>query len=164
MTEPKRSLVAGISSLAEAGALFAGDVAGLEVIIQDPEKLRRETRAEVVWDDAEERRYRDWVREKVQQNQEADFEELREEETFRNKLRDETEKRKTVEVREMICGCLASTGVLTCRCGGRTSKRGSGGRSTRGGGWGGPWSGTPRGRERPRRPPDTTPGSGGRRS
>ena len=164
MAEPKRSLVAGISSLAEAGALFAGDVAGLEVIIQDPEKLRRETRAEVVWDDAEERRYRDWVREKVQQNQEADFEELREEETFRNKLRDETEKRKTAEVREMICGRLASTGVLTCRCGGRTSKRGSGGRSTRGGGWGRPWSGTPRGRERPRRPPDTTPGSGGRRS
>ena len=34
MTEPKRSLVSGISRLAEAGALFAGDVAGLEVARQ----------------------------------------------------------------------------------------------------------------------------------
>ena len=60
-----------------------------------------ETRAAVVWDDAEERRYRDWVREKVQQNQEADFEELRDEESFRQKLREETEKRKTHEVRNI---------------------------------------------------------------
>ena len=66
MTEPKRSLLAGINSLAEAGALFAGDVAGLEVVIQDPAKLRDEMRTEVVWDDEEERRYRDWVKEKVQ--------------------------------------------------------------------------------------------------
>ena len=100
MSQPKRSLAAGISSLAEAGALFAGDVAGLEVTLQDPARLREETRgAGLVWDDAEERRYRDWVKEKVQQNQEADFEELRAEETFRSKLREETEKRKTVEVR-----------------------------------------------------------------
>ena len=99
MTEPKKSLMAGINSLAEAGALFAGDVAGLDVVIQDPEKLREEARAELVWDDAEERRYRDWVREKVQQNQEADFEELRGEETFRQKLREETKKRSNQEVR-----------------------------------------------------------------
>ena len=99
MSQPKRSLAAGISSLAEAGALFAGDVAGLDVVIQDPEKLREEARAELVWDDAEERRYRDWVREKVQQNLEADFEELRGEETFRQKLREETKKRSNQEVR-----------------------------------------------------------------
>ena len=99
-SQPKRSLAAGISCLAEAGALFAGDVAGLEVTLHEPARLRDETRgAELVWDDAEERRYRDWVKEKVQQSQEADFEELREEETFRSKLREETEKRKTVEVR-----------------------------------------------------------------
>ena len=102
MSEPKRSLLAGISRLAEAGALFAGDVAGLEVMIQDPARLRDETRAELVWDDGEERRYRDWVKAKVQQNQEADFEELRDEETFRHRHRDETEKRKTVEVSELI--------------------------------------------------------------
>ena len=44
MTEPKRSLVAGISSLAEAGALFAGDVAGLEVVIQGVHCTRTETK------------------------------------------------------------------------------------------------------------------------
>ena len=100
MTEPKRSLVSGISRLAEAGALFAGDVAGLEVVIQDPARLVAETRGgAVVWDDGEERRYRDWVREKVQQTQEADFEEWREEETFRDKHRDETKKRSHQEVR-----------------------------------------------------------------
>ena len=106
MTEPKRSLLAGINSLAEAGALFAGDVAGLEVVIEDPAKLRDEMRTEVVWDDEEERRYRDWVKEKVQKKQEADFEEWRNEETFRDKLREETKKRKTQEVRiDKLCSC-----------------------------------------------------------
>ena len=99
MAQPKRSLVDGINCLAQAGALFAGDVADLEVVIQDPAKLRDETRSEVVWDDEEEQRYRDWVKEKVQQSREADFEELRNEETFRQKLREETKKRKNQEVR-----------------------------------------------------------------
>ena len=113
MTEPKRSLLAGINSLAEAGALFAGDVAGLEVVIQDPARLRAETRAgAVVWDDGEERRYRDWVREKVQHNQEADFEEWRDEETFRHKLRDETKKRSNQEVRVVSVARLGQTGPL----------------------------------------------------
>ena len=68
-SQPKRSLAAGISCLAEAGALFAGDVAGLEVTLPDPARLKDETRgAGLVWDDAEERRYRDWVKEKVQQS------------------------------------------------------------------------------------------------
>ena len=43
--EPKRSLMAGISSLAGAGALFAGEVAGLEVVFNDPVQPRHEAGA-----------------------------------------------------------------------------------------------------------------------
>ena len=103
MDEPKRSLVAGISSLAQAGALFAGEVADLEVVFHDPAP-RPEAggeaggEAELVWDDQEEKRYREWVKLKVQQNEQPDFDEFQDEEAFRKKLRNETESRKNEEV------------------------------------------------------------------
>ena len=36
MSEGKKSVAEGISTLAQAGALFAGEVAGYDVIIKDP--------------------------------------------------------------------------------------------------------------------------------
>ena len=103
MGEPKRSLVAGISSLAQAGALFAGEVADLEVVFHDPVQrpgggAEAGAEVELVWDDEEEKRYREWVELRVQENEQPDFDEFHGEEAFREKLRNETESRKNEEV------------------------------------------------------------------
>ena len=39
MSGPKKSLMEGISSMAQVGALFAGEVAGREVVTQEPVRL-----------------------------------------------------------------------------------------------------------------------------
>ena len=36
MSDHKKSIVDGINALAQAGALFAGEVAGYDVVIKDP--------------------------------------------------------------------------------------------------------------------------------
>ena len=119
MGEHKKSLLAGISSLAQAGALFAGEVADLDVVFHDQNVQRQMTGAEagaeagvdLVWDDEEERRYREWVKLKVQENDQPDFDEFRQEEAFRQKLRDETKSRKNDEASLLLLSKFEIFGV-----------------------------------------------------
>ena len=119
MGEHKKSLLAGISSLAQAGALFAGEVADLDVVFHDQKVQRQTTGAEagaeagvdLVWDDEEERRYREWVKLKVQENDQPDFDEFRQEEAFRQKLRDETKSRKNDEASLLLLSKFEIFGV-----------------------------------------------------
>ena len=119
MGEHKNSLLAGISSLAQAGALFAGEVADLDVVFHDQNVQRLATGAEagaeagvdLVWDDEEERRYREWVKLKVQENDQPDFDEFRQEEAFRQKLRDETKSRKNDEASLLLLSKFEIFGV-----------------------------------------------------
>ena len=119
MGEHKKSLLAGISSLAQAGALFAGEVADLDVVFHDQNVQRQttgaeagaEARVDLVWDDEEERRYREWVKLKVQENDQPDFDEFRQEEAFRQKLRDETKSRKNDEASLLLLSKFEIFGV-----------------------------------------------------
>ena len=119
MGEHKNSLLAGISSLAQAGALFAGEVADLDVVFHDQNVQRLTTGAEtgaeagvdLVWDDEEERRYREWVKLKVQENDQPDFDEFRQEEAFRQKPRDETKSRKNDEASLLLLSKFEIFGV-----------------------------------------------------
>ena len=54
-----------------------------------------------VWDDEEERRYREWVKEEVAKKQHAEFSEFDKEEEYRRKLRQEAEERSSDIVRNV---------------------------------------------------------------
>merc|ERR1712106_461210 len=91
MSGPKKSLVEGISSMAQVGALFAGEVAGREVVTQEPVSAPDEM--ELVWDDLEERRYREWLKMELEKKEEAEFSEFSSEEEYRRRMREEAEQR-----------------------------------------------------------------------
>ena len=70
-----------------------------------------EAGVDLVWDDEEERRYREWVKLKVQENDQPDFDEFRQEEAFRQKLRDETKSRKNDEASLLLLSKFEIFGV-----------------------------------------------------
>ena len=54
---------------------------------------------ELVWDDLEERRYREWLKEEMEKKEAAEFSEFSAEEEYRRKLREAAEQRSRDEVR-----------------------------------------------------------------
>eukprot|EP00092_Neocalanus_flemingeri_P002904 GFUD01003107.1.p1 GENE.GFUD01003107.1~~GFUD01003107.1.p1 ORF type:complete len:166 (-),score=68.75 GFUD01003107.1:207-704(-) len=91
MSEQKKSLVEGISCMAQVGALFAGEVAGMEVVTQDPVSPAEEM--ELVWDDQEERNYREWLKMEMEKKEAANFSEFSAEEEYRREMREDAEQR-----------------------------------------------------------------------
>ena len=53
---------------------------------------------ELVWDDLEERRYREWVKAEIEKREDAEFSEFGAEEEYRRKLREAAEQRSGNEV------------------------------------------------------------------
>ena len=48
---------------------------------------------ELVWDDLEERRYREWLKMELEKKEEAEFSEFSSEEEYRRRMREEAEQR-----------------------------------------------------------------------
>jgi hypothetical protein len=90
----KKSLVDGISCIAQLGAAMAGEVAGVDLETQNP--LTGDHSFE--WNQLEEERYRDWIREQIEERPLADFDEFADEESARQRARELTEKNADVEI------------------------------------------------------------------
>jgi len=67
----KRSIADGISCMASLGATMAGEVTGVEIDTCSP----AEQQLINDWDDNEEMRYREWIREQIQDRPDANFQE-----------------------------------------------------------------------------------------
>ena len=77
----RKSICQGISSLATMGANMASEVAGVPILSVPAVE-------DFTWDDTEEKMYRDWVKEKVAEKEDAEWNEFQQEETYREKMKE----------------------------------------------------------------------------
>lgn len=103
----KKGLAEAMVSMASLGAVFAEKASGQEVDTRDFQELQelekeeaarrqrgtRLQKGKVLWDDDEEMRYREWLKEQMEGKEDANFSEFQGEEEYRNKLREEAELR-----------------------------------------------------------------------
>jgi len=95
MAERKISLMDGIGGIASQTSFLGGMVAGTSAparAFQPPEQ--EQDQDEVVWDDCEEQRYRDWLKEVAAQRQnDVNWNEYEREEEYRERLREQAQAR-----------------------------------------------------------------------
>lgn len=95
----KVSLLDGIGGIASGTSMLSGMVAGCTVppALQPTDQEQEDL--EISWDDAEEQRYRDWLKEVAAQRQnDVDWDEYEGEEAYRARLRDQAEARADEEI------------------------------------------------------------------
>ncbi|XP_023332049.1 uncharacterized protein LOC111704140 [Eurytemora carolleeae] len=85
-----KSIASGISCMAQLGATMAGEVAGVEIELDKHTNQQTDSES-FEWNDSEEERYRDWIREQVQEKAPAEFEEFMGEQLVRQRFREQTE-------------------------------------------------------------------------